>query len=42
MFVLSLLYLVCTIIRPQDYMPELVGVPLLQVVLVLAFLAWLS
>jgi putative inorganic carbon (HCO3(-)) transporter len=42
MFVLSLLYLVCTIIRPQDYMPELVGVPLLQVVLVLAFLAWLG
>jgi putative inorganic carbon (HCO3(-)) transporter len=42
MFVLSLLYLICTIIRPQDYMPALAGVPLLQVVLVLAFVAWLA
>ncbi|OOG50982.1 O-antigen ligase family protein [Rhodanobacter sp. C01] len=41
MFLLSLLYLVLTIIRPQDYLPGLVGVPVLPVVLVLAFLAWL-
>jgi hypothetical protein len=40
MFVLSLLYLVCVIIRPQDYMTQFADVPLLQVVLVLAFLAW--
>lgn len=37
MFALILLYVVLTIIRPQDYMPGLVGVPLLPVVLVLAF-----
>ncbi|HMH69533.1 MAG TPA: O-antigen polymerase, partial [Pinirhizobacter sp.] len=37
MFVLILLYVVLTIIRPQDYMPGLVGVPLLPAVLVLAF-----
>ncbi len=42
MFPLILFYLVLTIIRPQDYVPGLVGVPLLPVVLVLAFLAWLS
>lgn len=41
MFPLILLYLVLTIVRPQDYMSALVGVPLLPVVLVLAFLAWL-
>ena len=41
MFLLSLLYLVLTIIRPQDYLPGLVGVPVSPVVLVLAFLAWL-
>jgi O-antigen ligase len=40
MFTLSLLYLALTIIRPQDYMPALTGVPLLPVVLVLAFLLW--
>ncbi len=40
MFILSLLYLALTIIRPQDYMPALVGVPLLPVALVLAFLSW--
>lgn len=42
MFILSLLYVLLTIIRPQDYMPALVGVPLLPVVLVLASLAWLA
>ena len=42
MFPLILLYLVLTIIRPQDYMPVLAGVPLLPVVLVLAFLCWLA
>jgi O-antigen ligase len=42
MFPLSLLYLVLTIIRPQDYMAGLVGVPLLSVVLLLAFLCWLG
>lgn len=42
MFPLILCYLILTIIRPQDYMPGLVGVPLLSVVLVLAFLFWLG
>jgi O-antigen ligase len=42
MFFLSLLYLALTIIRPQDYMPGLTGVPLLSGVLVLAFLFWLG
>jgi hypothetical protein len=42
MFLLSLLYLVLTIIRPQDYIPGLTGVPVLPVVLVLAFLVWLG
>ncbi|MBB3228581.1 O-antigen ligase [Luteibacter sp. Sphag1AF] len=42
MFPLILCYLVLTIIRPQDYLPGLVGVPVLPVVLVLAFVAWLA
>jgi putative inorganic carbon (HCO3(-)) transporter len=42
MFILSLAYLALTIIRPQDYLPGLVGVPLLPVVLGLAFLLWLA
>ncbi|RDI97052.1 O-antigen ligase domain-containing protein [Dyella solisilvae] len=42
MFPLILLYLVLTIVRPQDYIPALVGVPVLPVVLVLAFLSWLG
>ena len=42
MFLLILLYLVLTIVRPQDYMPGLDAVPLLPVVLVLAFLCWLG
>lgn len=37
-----LAYLALTILRPQDYMPALAGVPLLSSVLVLAFLAWLG
>jgi O-antigen ligase len=41
MFPLILLYVVLTIIRPQDYLPGLVGVPVLSVVLVFAFGAWL-
>jgi len=41
MFPLILLYLVLTIVRPQDYMPMLAGVPLLPVVLMLAFACWL-
>jgi O-antigen ligase len=40
MFVLILLYVVLTVIRPQDYVPGLEGVPLLPAVLVLAFGAW--
>lgn len=40
MFILSLLYLALTIIRPQDYMPALAGIPLLPGVLILAFLGW--
>ncbi|MFI4957534.1 MAG: O-antigen ligase family protein [Lysobacterales bacterium] len=42
MFILSLLYLALTIIRPQDYMSALEGVPVLPVVLILAFLFWLG
>ncbi|TCV97618.1 O-antigen ligase [Luteibacter rhizovicinus] len=42
MFPLILTYLVLTIIRPQDYLPGLVGVPVLPAVLVLAFVAWLA
>ena len=42
MFLLSLIYLALTIIRPQDYLPGLVGVPLLSVVLVLALVGWLA
>lgn len=41
MFYLILLYLVLTIIRPQDYLPGLENVPVLPPVLALAFLAWL-
>ncbi|WP_426703023.1 O-antigen ligase family protein [Rhodanobacter sp. Col0626] len=42
MFPLILLYLVLTIVRPQDYMPGLATVPLLPVVLVLAFVCWMA
>ncbi|WP_267225804.1 O-antigen ligase family protein [Dyella silvae] len=42
MFPLILLYLVLTIVRPQDYVAALVGVPVLPVVLILAFLSWLG
>ncbi|MHA6203853.1 O-antigen ligase family protein [Dyella soli] len=42
MFPLILLYLVLTIVRPQEYVPALIGVPVLPVVLVLAFMAWLA
>ncbi|MDF3983202.1 O-antigen ligase family protein [Luteibacter sp. PPL201] len=41
MFPLILVYVVLTIIRPQDYVPGLDLVPILPAVLVLAFLAWL-
>lgn len=41
MFVLSLIYLALTIVRPQDYLPGLAHVPILSVVLVVAFLGWL-
>ncbi|QWT21705.1 O-antigen ligase family protein [Bacillus sp. NP157] len=41
MFPLILLYVVLTIIRPQDYIPGLDTVPILPAVLGLAFLAWL-
>lgn len=40
MFTLSLLYLALTIVRPQDFVPALEGIPLLPVVLLLAFAAW--
>ncbi|NID14529.1 O-antigen ligase family protein [Luteibacter yeojuensis] len=40
MFPLILLYVVLTIIRPQDYVPGLDAVPILPVVLLLAFAAW--
>ncbi|MET0330176.1 MAG: O-antigen ligase family protein [Dyella sp.] len=42
MYPLILFYLVLTIVRPQDYLPGLVDVPLLPVVLVLSFLCWLA
>lgn len=41
MFFLSLLYLVLTIIRPQDYIPSIANVPIMPVVLGLAFLGWI-
>jgi putative inorganic carbon (hco3(-)) transporter len=42
MFLLSLLYLILTIIRPQDYMAALAGVPLLSATLGLATLAYIA
>lgn len=42
MFLLILLYVALTIVRPQDYLPALADVPLLSVVLVLAFASWLA
>lgn len=42
MFSLILLYVALTIIRPQDYMATLADVPVLSVVLVLAFTSWLA
>ena len=42
MFPLILFYLVLTIVRPQDYLPALAGVPLLPAVLMLAILSWLA
>ncbi|MET0256500.1 MAG: O-antigen ligase family protein [Luteibacter sp.] len=41
MFPLILVYVVLTIIRPQDYVPGLDTVPILPVVLLLAFASWL-
>ncbi|MEX1827182.1 O-antigen ligase family protein [Luteibacter sp. CQ10] len=41
MFPLILVYVVLTIIRPQDYVPGLDLVPILPVVLLLAFGAWM-
>ena len=41
MFPLILVYVVLTIIRPQDYVPGLDLVPILPVVLMLAFGSWL-
>lgn len=42
MFPLILIYLVLTIIRPQEYMAAFTGIPILPVVLVAAFLCWLA
>ena len=42
MFPLILLYVILTIIRPQDYLPGLETVPILPAVLGLAFVAWLA
>ncbi len=42
MFPLIILYLILTIIRPQEYVPAFAGVPVLPVVLVLAFMCWIS
>ncbi|EIL91333.1 O-antigen polymerase family protein [Rhodanobacter fulvus Jip2] len=41
MLIFILLYLALTIVRPQDYMPGLTGLPILSVVLLLAFFSWL-
>jgi putative inorganic carbon (HCO3(-)) transporter len=41
MFPLILIYLVLTIIRPQEYIPAFTGTPVLPAVLLLAFLCWL-
>jgi len=41
MFPLILLYLVLTIIRPQEYMPLFTGIPVLPAVLIMAFGCWL-
>lgn len=41
MFFLSILYLVFTIIRPQDYMSSMANVPAMPVILGLAFLFWI-
>ncbi len=41
MFPLILIYLVLTIIRPQEYIPALAAVPILPAVLILAFLSWM-
>lgn len=42
MFVLMLLYLVMTIVRPQDYMPAFTGIPVMPVVMILAAVIWLA
>lgn len=42
MFPLIILYLSLTIVRPQDYLPALAGVPLLPIVLGMALLAWMG
>lgn len=41
MFPLILIYVVLTIVRPQEYMPSLLGVPVLPVTLGLAFVCWI-
>ncbi|AIF48398.1 O-antigen ligase family protein [Dyella japonica] len=42
MFPLILVYVVLTIVRPQEYITSLIGLPVLPVVLVLAFAAWVA
>lgn len=42
MFPLILIYVALTIVRPQDYVAGLTGMPLLPVVLILAFLCWIG
>ena len=41
MYPLILLYLILTIVRPQDYLPGLENVPILPIVLFLAAGTWL-
>lgn len=41
MYLLMLCYLVLTIVRPQDYMPVFVGLPVMPVVMISAALLWL-
>lgn len=42
MFIFILIYLALTIIRPQDYMPQLAELQLLPVTLIVSFLFWLA
>ena len=42
MFPLILFYVALAIVRPQEYIPAMMGLPVLPVVMLLAFAAWLA